>query len=72
MLDKRVTQAVIGGMGDGFTDPAWPRRKMFYEALMGKPVPELEAMVKRIQGSGLDQLALAYLQKHNLQLLRKN
>jgi pimeloyl-ACP methyl ester carboxylesterase len=50
-------------MGADFTDPNWPRRKMFYEALMGNPVKDLESMVKHIQDAGLDQLALAYLQK---------
>jgi pimeloyl-ACP methyl ester carboxylesterase len=62
-LDKNVKRAVLGGIGTGFTDPEWPRRKMFYHALMGDSVPELAAMVKNVQTSGLDQLALAYLQK---------
>ena len=63
VLDKRVNKAVMGGMGSDFTNPEWPRRKMFYRALMGDSVPELKAMVKNVQASGLDQLALAYLQK---------
>ena len=63
VLDKNVKRAVLGGIGTGFTDPDWPRRKMFYRALMGDSVPELQAMVKNVQSSGLDQLALAYLQK---------
>ncbi len=63
VLDKRITHAVIGGMGADFTNPEWPRRKMFYRALMGDSVPELQAMVKNVKSSGLDQLALAYLQK---------
>ncbi len=63
VLDKRVTRAVVGGMGLDFTNPDWPRRIMFYEALSGKPVKELEGMVKYVQDSGLDQQALAYLQK---------
>jgi pimeloyl-ACP methyl ester carboxylesterase len=54
---------VMGGMGADFTNPDWPRRIMFYKALMGEPVKELEPMVKHVQSSGLDQLALAYLQK---------
>lgn len=61
--DKRISKAVLGGMGADFTNPEWPRRKMFYSALMGGPVKELEGMVKRVQDAGLDQLALAYLQK---------
>lgn len=63
VLDERVDQAVLGGMGSDFTNPEWPRRIMFYEALIGKPVKELEGMVKRINDTGLDQLALAYSQK---------
>jgi pimeloyl-ACP methyl ester carboxylesterase len=63
VLDKRVTKAVMGGMGADFTNPEWPRRIMFYKALMGEPVKELEAMVKNVKSAGLDQLALAYLQK---------
>ncbi len=63
VLDKRVDRAVMGGMGSDFTNPEWPRRIMFYKALMGEPVKELEGMVKNIKSSGLDQLALAYLQK---------
>jgi pimeloyl-ACP methyl ester carboxylesterase len=61
--DKRITHAVIGGMGADFTNPEWPRRRMFYRALMGDSVPALQAMVKNVQSAGLDQLALAYLQK---------
>ncbi len=62
-LDPSVNKAVMGGIGIGFTDPEWPRRKMFYRALMGDSIPELQAMVKNVQTQGLDQLALAYLQK---------
>ena len=63
VLDKRVSRAVLGGMGSDFTDPKWPRREMFYQALMGRDVKELEGMVKHVKESGLDQRALAYLQK---------
>src|ERR1700759_1429130 len=31
--DKRVRKAVLGGMGADFTNPNWPRRIQFYEAL---------------------------------------
>jgi len=63
VLDKRVNKAVMGGMGTDFTNPEWPRRKMFYRALMGDSVKELESMVKNVQKAGLDQQALAFLQK---------
>lgn len=63
VLDKRINKAAIGGMGADFTNPEWPRRKMFYRALMGDTVKELEGMVKYVKEAGLDQTALAYLQK---------
>ena len=50
-------------MGADFTDPNWTRRELFYKALMNEPVPELECMGNYVKRSGLDQLALAYLQK---------
>jgi pimeloyl-ACP methyl ester carboxylesterase len=63
VLDNRVRKAVIGGMSKAFTDPEWPRRIMFYRALMGDSVPALRAIVQNVQRAGLDQLALAYQQK---------
>lgn len=63
VLDKRITCAVMGGMGLDFTNPDWPRRIMFYEALSGKPVKELESLVKYVKDSGFDLQAQAYLQK---------
>lgn len=62
-LDKHVQTAVLGGMGTDFTNPLWPRRMMFYRALMGDSIPELKAMVGYVQQLQLDQLALAYLQR---------
>lgn len=62
LLDPRVKCGVLGGMGTGFTDPAWPRRLKFYDALSGKDVPDLAAMVKNVQAKGLDQRALALMQ----------
>ncbi|MEO6838961.1 MAG: alpha/beta hydrolase [Ginsengibacter sp.] len=63
VLDKRIKTAVLGGMGSDFTNPNWPRRIMFYRALMGDSVPELKGMVEYVQHQKLDQLALAYLQR---------
>jgi pimeloyl-ACP methyl ester carboxylesterase len=63
VLDKTIKKGVMGGMGAEFTNPEWPRRIMFYKALSGEPVPELEAMVQNVKKQGLDQQALAYLQK---------
>lgn len=63
VLDKRVSKSVIGGMGADFTNPEWPRRKMFYRALAGDTCKELEGMIHYVQQSGLDQQALMYMQK---------
>jgi pimeloyl-ACP methyl ester carboxylesterase len=63
-LDKNVHCAVLGGMGDAFTNPDWPRRKMFYEAFSGKPVKELEGVVNYVNQKGLDMQVLAWLQKY--------
>ena len=63
VLDKKIKKGVVGGMGAEFTNPQWPRRIMFYKALSGEPVPELAAMVENVKKQGLDQQALAYLQR---------
>jgi pimeloyl-ACP methyl ester carboxylesterase len=63
VLDTHVDKVVLGGMGSDFTNPNWPRRIMFYEALSGKPVKELEGVIRYVQEAGLDQQALACMQK---------
>jgi pimeloyl-ACP methyl ester carboxylesterase len=63
VLDKKLNQAVMGGMGSDFTNPEWPRRILFYRALSGADVPELAGVVKYVKEQGLDQQALAYMQK---------
>ena len=65
VLDKRVNKAVLGGMGTDFTNPEWPRRKMFYKLLSGDTVvPEFEPLIQRLQkDTTLDRQALAYMQK---------
>ncbi len=63
-LDKNLQRAVMGGMGADFTNPNWPRRIMFYHALAADTVAELHSMVQYVQKSGLDQQALALLQKY--------
>ncbi|MEN9685219.1 MAG: hypothetical protein RLZZ28_1005 [Bacteroidota bacterium] len=79
VLDKRLEKTILGGMGTEFTNPEWPRRIMFYHALMGEDVPELKNMVAYVQEAKLDRLALAYQQKEQpstpkevLQALKKN
>jgi pimeloyl-ACP methyl ester carboxylesterase len=63
VLDKRVTKAVLGGMGEQFTHPEWPRRIQFYHALAADTVPALHDMVQNAKKNGLDIEALAYQQK---------
>ncbi len=63
VLDNNVKKAVLGGMGSDFTNPEWPRRIMFYRALMGDSIPELQGAVNYVKQQGFDQLALAYLQR---------
>lgn len=63
VLDKRVKTAVMGGMGTDFTNPYWPRRIMFYHAMRGDSVPELQGAVDYVKQQHLDMLALAYLQR---------
>ncbi len=65
VLDKRISKGVMGGMGTDFTNPEWPRRKMFYRALSGDTVKELEPVIKHVQSdTSLDQQALALQQKY--------
>lgn len=64
VLDARVHKAVLGGMGDGFTNPQWPRRLLFYHALSGEPVPELAGFMTSARSRGLDTVQLAWQQKH--------
>ncbi len=64
VLDKRVKQAVMGGMGTDFTNPDWPRRIMFYRAFSGEDVPELAATVANVKKANLDIAALACMQKY--------
>lgn len=61
--DTRCKRAVIGGMGSDFTDPLWPRRINFYNALMNDTVPGFDEFRKSITARGLNPRVLAYQQK---------
>jgi pimeloyl-ACP methyl ester carboxylesterase len=64
VLDKRVQKAVMGGMGDAYTNPEWPRRIHAYKALMGDTsFHDVDGMIKYIRSNPFDELALAYQQK---------
>ncbi len=75
VLDKRLQQAVMGGMGTDFTNPQWPRRIMFYKAFSGEDVPELAATVKNVTKAGMDMGLLACMQKEQpstpMEMLKK-
>src|SRR6185503_14263409 len=65
VLDKRLRRAVMGGMGDAYTDPNWPRRVHAYRALMGDTtLHDVDDMIKYIHSQHFDELALAYQQKY--------
>ncbi|GAC1367711.1 MAG: alpha/beta hydrolase [Hymenobacter sp.] len=63
-LDPHVTAAVLGGMGEAFTNPDWPRRIAFYKALSGeKASPDLEGFIQSLPARGLDRQTLAWQQQ---------
>lgn len=65
VLDKRITKAVMGGMGADYTNPDWPRRIHAYKALMGDTtIHDVDDMMIWISKNKFDNLALAYQQKH--------
>ena len=65
VLDKRLNKTVIGGMGDAYTNPNWPRRVHAYKALMGDTtMHDVDDMVKYIRSQHFDELTLALQQKH--------
>jgi pimeloyl-ACP methyl ester carboxylesterase len=65
VLDKRLHKAVMGGMGDAYTNPDWPRRVHAYQALMGDTtLHDVDDMLKYIHSQHFDNLALAYQQKY--------
>lgn len=65
VLDKRVNKTVMGGMGDAYTDPNWPRRIHAYKALMGaKNYHDVDDLVNYVKSQHLDEQALALQQKY--------
>lgn len=65
VLDNRVNKTVLGGMGDAYTDPNWPRRIHAYRALMGaKNFHDVDDMMTYIHSQHFDEQALAMQQKH--------
>ncbi|MGY4538460.1 pimeloyl-ACP methyl ester carboxylesterase [Mucilaginibacter sp. UYNi724] len=65
VLDKRISKAVMGGMGADYTNPEWPRRIHAYKALMGDTtIHDVDDMMIWINKNNFDKLALAYQQKY--------
>lgn len=64
--DRRLQKIVLGGMGEGFTDPNWDRRRMMYEVFSGKAAkhPQLKGAYAYAKATGADTLAMQYLQLH--------
>lgn len=67
-LDPRVRRAVLGGMGDSFTDPNWDRPRQFYQVLNGDTAAvrkyNMQEFMNYINQSGFNKLSLAYQQKY--------
>lgn len=65
-MDKNVHATVLGGMGTDFTNPDWPRRKMFEEAFSGQAHkhPQTAGAVKYAKSIGADTIVLGLLQKY--------
>jgi pimeloyl-ACP methyl ester carboxylesterase len=65
VLDKLLHKAVMGGMGDAYINPEWPRRVHAYRALMGDTtLHDVDDMMKYIHSQHFDNLALALQQKY--------
>jgi pimeloyl-ACP methyl ester carboxylesterase len=65
VMDKRVNKTVMGGMGDAYTNPEWPRRVHAYKALMGDTsFHDVDGMVNYIHSQHFDILPLALQQKY--------
>lgn len=64
--DKRITKAVLGGVGLDFSNPDWDRRMMFADAFTGRKEPnEITAgAVKYAKSINADLEILGYLQDY--------
>ena len=62
--DKHLKKAVIGGMGDMFTNPNWARRIGIYEALINDKPTEYDGLRQAVMKNpaAYDRVALAYQQ----------
>lgn len=64
VLDKRVSKAVMGGMGAAYTNPNWERRIHAWKALEGDTtLHDVDEMMAWIHKNNFDNKALALQQK---------
>ncbi|MGZ3776153.1 MAG: alpha/beta fold hydrolase [Mucilaginibacter sp.] len=65
VMDKKVNRTVMGGMGDAYTNPEWPRRIHAYKALMGDTsFHDVDGMINYIHSQHFDIIPLALQQKY--------
>ena len=65
VTDQRVNKTVMGGMGDAYTNPEWPRRVHAYKALTGDTsFHDVDGMINYIHSQHFDILPLAMQQKY--------
>ena len=62
ITDKHCKRAVIGGMGADFTNPEWPRRIAFYNALKGSDTTGFSGFLSYAEAKKLDLRQLTYQQ----------
>lgn len=64
--DKRITKAVFGGMGIGFTNPNWYRRIEFGNVFSGRTEPNemTKGVVEYAKNAGVDFEIMGYLQDY--------
>ena len=65
-MDPAVQKTILGGMGEGFTDKNWDKRRAMYEVFTGKAskYPQLKGTLAYAKSVNADTLAMQYLQKH--------
>lgn len=61
---NNILSATLGGMGLDFTNPEWPRRRMFAEAFAGKShqYPETKGAIDWAKKTGADTICLSLQQ----------
>lgn len=67
-MDKRIRKAILGGMGDAFTNPNWDVPQRFYKVLSGDTTIRnkynMQGTLDYIDKMHFNRMALAYQQKY--------